>query len=68
MPLQELHNILIDIQPKGTPLGTKIEIEENGEIVPTFTLDTKKMREQKKIDAKQILDNALEDFLDEDGV
>ena len=68
MPLQELYDIQIDIQPKGTPLGTKIEIEENGEIVPTFTLDTKKMREQKKIDAKQILDNALEDFLDEDGV
>ena len=68
MALQELYNIPIDIQPKGTPLGTKIEIEENGEIVPTFTLDTKKMREQKKIDAKQILDDALEDFLDEDGV
>ena len=68
MPLQELRNILIDIQPKGTPLGTKIKIEENGEIVPTLTFDTKKMREQKKIDAKQILDDALEDFLDEDGV
>lgn len=68
MDLQELYNISIDIQPKGTPLGTKVNIEENGEIVPTLTLDTKKMREQKKIDAKQILDDALEDFLDEDGV
>jgi len=68
MDLQELYNISIDIQPKGTPLGTKIKIEENGEIIPTLTLDTKKMREQKKIDAKQILDDALEDFLDEDGV
>ena len=62
MALQELYNIPIDIQPKGTPLGTKIKIQENGEIVPTFTLDTKKMREQKKIDAKQILDDALEYF------
>jgi hypothetical protein len=26
------------------------------------------MREQKKIDAKQMLDDALEDFLDEEGV
>jgi len=68
MALQELYNIPIDIQPKGTPLGTKIKIEENGEIVPTLTLDTKKMRELKKIDTKQILDDALEDFLDEDGV
>ena len=68
MDLQELYDIPIDIQPKGTPLGTKIKIEENGEIIPTLTLDTKKMREQKKIDAKQILDDALEDFLDEDGI
>jgi len=68
MDLQELYNISIDIQPKGTPLGTKVNVEENGEIIPTLTLDTKKMREQKKIDAKQILDDALEDFLDEDGV
>ena len=68
MDLQELYDIPIDIQPKGTPLGTNIKIEENGEIVPTLTLDTKKMREQKKIDAKQILDDALEDFLDEEGV
>jgi hypothetical protein len=68
MPLQELYNIPINIQPKGTPFGTKVNIEENGEIVPTLTFDTKKMREQKKIDAKQMLDDALEDFLDEDGV
>ena len=68
MDLQELYDIPIDIQPKGTPLGTKVNIEENGEIVPTLTLDTKKMREQKKIDAKQILDDALENFLDEEEV
>ena len=68
MDLQELYDIPIDIQPKRTPLGTKIKIQENGNIIPTLTLDTKKMREQKKIDAKQMLDDALEDFLDEDGV
>ena len=68
MDLQELYDIPIDIQPKGTPFGTKIKIKENGEIIPTLTLDTKKMREQKKIDAKQMLDDALEDFLDEDEV
>ena len=68
MPLQELYDIPIDIQPKGTPFGTKIKIQENGEIIPTLTLDTKKMREQKKIDAKQMLDDALEDFLDEERV
>jgi hypothetical protein len=68
MDLQELYDIPIEIQPKGTLFGTKIKIEENGEIIPTLTLDTKKMREQKKIDAKQILDDALEDFLDEDGI
>ena len=68
MDLQELYDIPIDIQPKRTPLGTKIKIQENGEIIPTFTLDTKKMREKKKIDAKQMLDDALEDFLGEDVV
>jgi hypothetical protein len=68
MNLQELYDIPIEIQPKGTPFGTKVNIEENGEIIPTLTLDTKKMREKKKIDAKQMLDDALEDFLDEDGV
>ena len=68
MDLQELYNISIDIQPKGTLFGTKIKIEENGEIIPTLTLDTKKMRERKKMDAKQILDDALENFLDEDGI
>ena len=68
MNAQDIRNISIDIQPKGTPFGTKVNIEENGEIVPTLTLDTKKMREQKKIDAKQMLDDALEDFLDEERV
>lgn len=54
----------IEIQPDGTIFGTKIKVEENGNITPTLTLDTKKLREPRKnIDAKQMLDDALEDFL-----
>jgi hypothetical protein len=55
----------IEIQPEGTLFGAKIKVEENGNITPTLTFDTKKMREpKKKIDAKQMVDDALEDFLD----
>jgi len=47
-------------------LNSHNQIEENGNITPTLTFDTKKMREpKKKIDAKQMVDDALEDFLDE---
>ena len=54
----------VEIQPDGTIFGTKIKVEENGNITPTLTLDTKKLREPRKnIDAKQMLDDALEDFL-----
>jgi hypothetical protein len=56
----------IEVQPKGTPFGAKVKVEENGNITPTLTFDTKKMKEpKKKIDAKQMVDDALEDFLDE---
>ena len=56
----------IEVQPKGTPFGAKIKVEQDGNITPTLTFDTKKMREPKKqINAKQILDDALEDFLNE---
>ena len=56
----------IEVQPDGTIFGTKIKVEESGNITPTLTLDTKKMREPKKqIDAKQMLDDALEDFFNE---
>ena len=56
----------VEIQPKGTPFGAKVKVENDGSITPTLTFDTKKMREPKKnIDAKQMLDDALEDFLDE---
>ena len=56
----------VELQPDGTIFGTKIKVEESGNITPTLTLDTKKLRESKKqIDAKQMLDDALEDFFNE---
>jgi hypothetical protein len=56
----------VEIQPKGTPFGTKVKVENNGSVTPTLTFDTKKLRESKKqIDAKQMLDDALEDFFNE---
>jgi hypothetical protein len=56
----------VEIQPKGTPFGAKIKVNNDGSLTPTLTFDTKKLREPKKnIDAKQMLDDALEDFLDE---
>ena len=59
----EAHN-RVNIQPDETPFGIEVEVEENGNITPTLTFDTKKLREPRKnIDAKQMLDDALEDFL-----
>ena len=56
----------VEIQPKGTIFGTKVKVEDNGNITPTLTFDTKKLREPKKnIDTKQLLDDALEDFWNE---
>ena len=53
----------VELQPDGTIFGTKIKVEESGNVTPTLTFDTKKLREpKKKIDAKQMLDDALEDF------
>lgn len=53
----------INIQPKGTIFGSKIGIDNNGNITPTLTFDTKKLNEPKKnIDPKDIVDQALEDF------
>ena len=60
----EAHN-RINIQPDETPFGIEIEVEESGDVKPILTFDTKKLREPRKnIDAKQMLDDALEDFLD----
>lgn len=53
----------VEIQPDGTIFGTKIKVEEDGNITPTLTFDTKKLREPKKnIDTKEILDDAINDF------
>jgi hypothetical protein len=55
-----------EIQPKGTLFGAKVTIEDDGSVTPTITFDTKKLRDPKKyIDAKQMLDDALEDFFNE---
>ena len=56
----------IEVQPEGTLFGAKIKVEQDGNITPTLTFDTKKLRgPRKKIDAKQMLDDALEDFFNE---
>ena len=61
----EAHN-RVNIQPDETPFGIEIELEESGDVTPTLTFDTKKLREPRKnIDAKQMLDDALEDYLNE---
>lgn len=53
----------IEIQPKGTPFGAKIKVEDNGSVTPTLTFDTKKLRGPKKnIDTKKMLDDAINDF------
>jgi hypothetical protein len=59
----------VEIQPDGTIFGTKIKVEENGNITPTLTIDTKKLRESKKnIDTKQLLDDAIDDFWEQEQV
>jgi hypothetical protein len=53
----------VEIQPKGTPFGAKVKVENDGSVTPTLTFDTKKLRESKKnIDTKQLLDDAIDDF------
>lgn len=59
------HNT-IEIQPNGTIFGARIKANDDGTITPTLTFDTKKLREpRKKIDAEEIVDQALEDFFDD---
>ena len=61
----EAHN-RVNIQPDETPFGIEVEVEEGGDITPILTFDTKKLREPRKnIDAKQMLYDALEDYLNE---
>jgi hypothetical protein len=53
----------IEVQPKGTPFGTKVKMEDDGSITHTITFDTKKLRGQKKnIDTNKMLDDAIDDF------
>ena len=59
----DAHN-LVNIQPKGTPLGAKLRIEDSGDITPIITFDTKKLREpRKEINPVEMLDKAIEDYL-----
>lgn len=55
----------LNIQPKGNIFGAKLKVEDNGSITPTLTFDTKKLRDPKKrIDPEQMLDQALNDYLE----
>jgi hypothetical protein len=59
----EAHN-QVNIQPKGIPLGIKLKLEETGDITPTITFDTKKLKEPiEKINPSEVVDNAIEDYM-----
>lgn len=56
----------IEIQPNETIFGARIKANDDGTITPTLTFDTKKLREpKKKINAEQIVDQALEEFFND---
>ncbi len=64
----EAHN-QVDIQPKGTPFGTKLKLESDGKVTPTITFDSKKLGEPKvNINATQTLDTAIEEYLNNEQV
>jgi hypothetical protein len=64
----ESYNTL-NIQPKGNVFGAKIKVEDNGSITPTLTFDTKKLRDSSnRTDPKDAIDNALDDFWEENDV
>jgi len=56
----------VEFQPDGTIFGTKIKVEENGNITPTLTFDTKKLEEPKNnidnIHINKLVDDAIDDF------
>ena len=59
----------IELQPKGTIFGARIKAEENGTITPSLTFDTKKLwTKNEKFNPKDIVDQALTDFLDNQNV
>jgi len=59
----------LNIQPKGTPFGAKVRVESNGSITPTLTFDTKKLRDKSNyVSPKDVVDEALENFWEDDNV
>ncbi len=59
----------INIQPKKNIFGVKVQVENNGNIAPTLTFDTKKLRDDSyKTSPKEILDTALEEFWENNDV
>jgi hypothetical protein len=59
----------IELQPKGTIFGAQIKTEENGTITPSLTFDTKKLwSRNEKFNPKDVVDQALTDFLDNQDV
>lgn len=59
----------VELQPKNIPFGAKIKVNPDGSVTPTLTFDTKKLRDPKKhIDPKSVVDNALEEFLENNDV
>jgi hypothetical protein len=64
----EAHN-QINVQPKGTPFGAKLKLQSDGKVTPTITFDSKKLREPKvNMNAKQMLDDAIEEYLNNEQV
>jgi len=59
----------LNIQPKGTPFGAKVKVENDGSITPTLIFDTKKLRDkQTYVSPKDSVDQALEDFWENNNV
>lgn len=58
----------LNIQPKKNVFGLKVTVEEDNSITPTLTFDTKKLRDEKQIDYKQVIDDAIENFYKENNV
>jgi hypothetical protein len=64
----ESHNTL-NVQLKNNIFGAKVKVEDNGSITPTLTFDTKKLRDSSnRTDPKDAIDNALDDFWEENNV
>ena len=59
----------IELQPKGTIFGARIKVEEDGNVTPALTFDTKKLWDKnERFDSKDTVDKALEDFWDNQNV